>query len=208
MRIAGTRVHDETRRLVDDDDVLVVVDDREHDRWIGSGQRNGRQLRLVDVDLLPELQTELARQADMTVDEDSPGGHERRSIAAAGIGDKCDDSVESLAGQRRRDLLVDHAGCDPTMPEQMSDHEQHAADVDRHVGHVEDREPLQVDEVDDGAMQQAIAAEDPIGKIAERSTGDQAGGDAVPACWSCFGLVHASHSTTSRAMMPMNGPMP
>jgi hypothetical protein len=46
----------------------------------------------------------------LSVDGHSPGGNERRGIAATGVGDERNDAVESLAGERGRDLLVDHPG--------------------------------------------------------------------------------------------------
>src|SRR3954453_22516918 len=59
------------------------------------------------------------------------------------------------------------------MPEHDVDHEEDAADVDRHVSNIEDWEPLQVDEIDDRAVQETAAAEDPIGEVAEPSPGDK-----------------------------------
>ena len=61
--------------------------------------------------------------------------------------------------------------------ERRPQHEQRAADVHSHVGHVEDREPLEVDEVDHRAVQPAIAAEQAIAQVADRSTDDEASSD-------------------------------
>ena len=48
--IARAGMHDEAGRLVDDDHVLVVVDDRELDGRVGRRKRGRRQLGLVDID--------------------------------------------------------------------------------------------------------------------------------------------------------------
>ena len=51
------------------------------------------------------------------------------------------------------------------MAEHRPEHEERPADVDRHVGDVEDGKPLEVDEVDHRAVQDPIAPEEAVGEI-------------------------------------------
>ena len=103
-------MHDQAGRLVDDDEVLVLVDDGEHDSRVGLWcLRHGQQIG-VDAHDLAHLQPELADQCCSPSTSTPPDGDERLGVAAAALGDQRDDPVESLAGQSAGDLLGDHAG--------------------------------------------------------------------------------------------------
>jgi hypothetical protein len=76
--VASTGVHDDARRLVHDEQMLVVMGDPEHEL------RDRRPLRYrqgLERDLLPLLDP-VALRAPLTVDRDRPGGQQPLGVGA------------------------------------------------------------------------------------------------------------------------------
>ena len=107
-RVAGTRVHDEAGRLVDDDHVVVDVDDPE--LTVGSaagGSMTGRAAGSMSIPLsLGEAH--LAGPAHDAVDRRTTGRDHHRCVGAADVGDQRDDPVEALPVEGGRNDLGDH----------------------------------------------------------------------------------------------------
>ena len=171
-------MHDEPGRLVDHDHVLVVVDDRELHRCVGRGQLGRRQLGLVDIDDLTELQAHACPMVLTTPSTVAPpaatsaAASERlASVTSATIRSR--RSPASAGGISSWIMPVGPGDAEISDPQ----HEQRATDVDGHVGDVEDREPLEVDEVDDRAVQDPIPRNIRSSEVADRAAGDQAGSD-------------------------------
>jgi len=58
--ISGTGMNDESRRLVDDDQVVIDMHNLKLDAWVGQRRWNARHQRLVDDDDLPLANARLA----------------------------------------------------------------------------------------------------------------------------------------------------
>ena len=99
-------MHDETRRLVDDEQMLVFIwDDEIHLLRLERARRCGRRLEL---ELLPALEL-VALRPRATVDEHAaaakePFGHRAR----ADLGHLRQEAVEPLACRLRRDAQSRH----------------------------------------------------------------------------------------------------
>ena len=172
-------MHDEAGRLVDDDHVLVVVDDRELDGRIG-----GRQLRSSAASSRRRRCAGRAAGAACRTMSTAPSTCTPPAATSAAASERLASVTKATTRSSRSPASA--GGISSWIMRRASgdgrsigpQHEQHAADVDRHVGDVEDREPLEVDEVDHRAVQRAVAAEEAVDEVAERAAGDQAGGDA------------------------------
>ena len=110
--------------------------------------------------------------------EAPPAAISARGVGAADVGDQRDDPVEPLAVERGRNDLVDHDVDAPdagigTADEDAVQDQRGGADVHGDVGDVEDREPLEVDEVDDRTLEPGVAAEQAVEQVAGGAT-DQA----------------------------------
>ncbi len=120
--VAGARMDDESRGLVDDDDRVVGVDDRELDRAVCRRPARARDRGRIDLHLDALGEPNLPRRGDVAVDPDPTGFDHSDGDGAADVGDEGHDAVETLPGERRRDPLDDHrsgestrasAGCGP-----------------------------------------------------------------------------------------------
>ena len=63
--VAGTRMDDESSRLVDDDDRVVDVGDDELDRGVGLGRRGRVDRRRVDADAVADCEANLPGRRDV-----------------------------------------------------------------------------------------------------------------------------------------------
>ena len=100
LHVAGARMHDERRRLVDDDHRRVLEHDREVDGRIGDRERHPRDRRLVDLDELTLDEADLAADGLDTVDSDAGGSDRGRRAGATDVGDERHDAIEPLTGER------------------------------------------------------------------------------------------------------------
>ena len=101
-------VNNKTRRLVDNDDIVVGINDGQFDRGIGLRKLRLRQLRRVDLDHLVERDPNLARHCHDAVEASTTGSNEHCSICATGVGEQRNDAVESFASQCCGDFFSDH----------------------------------------------------------------------------------------------------
>ena len=183
----------------------------------GSGERPARAAAPTSTDeRLARRCTRCLPAVDhAAVERHRAGRHERaRPRSGCTPAEQADDAVDPLAVERRRDRL-DH-GPDrprsdvlPATGQHRADHQDHAADHDGHVGHVEHRPPLEVDEVDDRAAEEAVAGpEEPVEQVAEGAAEDEADADGRRASSRCAAATPAATTMTTRATTPMNGPTP
>jgi hypothetical protein len=96
LLVPRCRVHDEPRRLVDDEQMLVLV--RNPQGELLGLQRNGRLGCQLKLDLLPTLEAKALR-ARLAVDQDGPRAQQALGLPARGdLGQRRDETVEPLAG--------------------------------------------------------------------------------------------------------------
>ena len=94
------RVDDEPGRLVDDEQVLVLVGDPQVERLVRARARRSRAR--LELDLLPALEPVALRARD-AVDEHRAGGEQALGRGArADLGQRGEEAVEPLAGRRLR----------------------------------------------------------------------------------------------------------
>ena len=105
-RVPGRRMHDETRRLVDDEQMLVLVrHDEIHLLRLERARRCGRRLEL---ELLPALEL-VALRARAAVDEHAAAAQQPLGYRArADLGHLRQEAVEPLACRLRRDAQSRH----------------------------------------------------------------------------------------------------
>ena len=149
VRATCARVHYETCRLVDDDDVVIGVDDVELDTWIGIegddllSRWQRTTTRWPALTRIDRWVTAVAVDRDVTVaaimvaaaDREQPSSMATtRSSRSPSSGS---GSISSIKG------VVYHAGSLRTEP-----HKARSATNHRYIGHVKDGPPLKIDEVD------------------------------------------------------------
>ena len=153
VAVAGAGVHHQAGRLVDDDDVVVDVDDRDA-RRCGSGCGQRRRPRTRPGRRRARRRRRAGRRRGWRPRRRParrPSATSARRLGAADAGDHGDDAVDALAGRalghgdlaRSGRRLGRHGGA-----RKLAITSEDRADHDGGVGDVEHRPPLQVDEVD------------------------------------------------------------
>ena len=100
VAMAGARMHDETRRLVDDDDIGVFVDDRQFDRRVGLHGRH--RVVELDHDLVAGAYPLRGLGHHDTTDAYVRAVDERLHARPAGLGEHGHDAIDAFVIERRR----------------------------------------------------------------------------------------------------------
>ena len=174
--LAGARVHDEAGRLVDHEQVVVLVHDGHRRRRARPRAPASAAVGHVDLDLVARAQPRGAgRRPGSPPTSTAPAS--MRSATSARLRPvtmatmRSTRSPASASGTtsrtitvRRRPRRAATATSSTPMPDPQGG-----------VGHVEDRPPLQVDEVDDAPAEEPVAGpEGAVGEVAERAAEDDA----------------------------------
>ena len=103
----------------------------------------------------------------------------RSPASAAGTCSTITPLIRSRPGTAtRRPPMLPRRACGTRRQNAAQDQER-CSDGDGHVGDVEDREPLQVDEVDHGTVEPCVAAEQPVDQVAGRPADQQPHADGA-----------------------------
>src|SRR4051812_36164052 len=98
--VARTRMHDETRRLVDDEHVVVLEDTRHDNRRIPSRCRGPVGIRAADLDASALVDTGRALDRHGAVHRDAARADERAGLGSCAFEQHGHYPIEALAGER------------------------------------------------------------------------------------------------------------
>ena len=118
-------------------------------------------------------------------------------------------AVEPLARPAPRGRPRSRAPASAAVPDQADDHQEDAADHDGHVGHVEHRPPLEVDEVDHPALEEpVVGAEEPVERGCPAAPPTTRPTATAPSVDVPLRAETTSTTTTTRPSAPITGPSP